>query len=394
MRTQLSHRPFSEADRHGILWRRGTWPVRWLRLPTAAPAVAAFRLPLDLTQAATVTLRMSAGERYRLWLDGDMQGTGPERGDERHWRLDAWRFDLAPGRHWLAVQVWALAEEAPVWQVSIPPGLLVIGEGDWHERISSGHAPWESCALAGHHLVKQDCAFFTGPRLDLDGAQQPWGWQCGEGGDFAPAKEGAWACTQAHGAGSHLPHLVPANMPRPDGSPLPNGHAVLVDALPDGGSSPAANPAGHLEAEGLEWQGMLDGRGPVRIPAGSRRRCLVDLGEYRAAWPNLRASGDGQVHLRFAEALFSEADSKPIDGNDKGDRRHWQGRFLRGLGPNFHTVAKAQDYHALDWECGRWLEIIASAGEDPLVLHSLTLSDTAYPLDDDAALDCDDPDII
>jgi alpha-L-rhamnosidase len=385
--------PFADHDAIAILWQRGRWPVRWLPLPTAVPAAAAYRLAIDLAAPDTIRLRVTAGERYRLWIDGVEAGVGPERGDERHWRLDAYAFPLSAGRHQLAVQVWALGARAAQWQVPVPGGLLVIGEGAWHERISTGHAPWQVRALDGHDLVDQPRGFFTGPRVVIDGTVQPWGWQTGVGEGFAPARPGGpQPCAATPGTDRDLPMLVPAVMPVPTRGRLPGGMVVLVDAVAGDGPTPAADPAGHRADEAPAWQGMLDGRGSVAVPAGATRRCLIDLGTYRAAWPTLRAAGQGgRVHLHFSEGLYAAPDDQPTWGGDKGDRRQWQGRFVRGVGPAFRLTEVAHDFQPWEWECGRWVEIVAVAGPAPLTIASLTLADTSFPLADEGALTVDDP---
>ena len=392
--------PFPERDAVNI-FSRGRLPVFWLRFPALAlaPALVAYRLRLDLTEPLAAThLHVSAGERYRFFLDGVEIGTGPERGDATHWRLDAYALDLAPGTHWLAIEVWSLGALAPRWQVPVPSGLLVATDGPHHARLSTGHAAWESAVIPDVTWCEQPLAFLSGPRARISGASYPWAWTTGgDSARFHPAEVVPHEASGGRLGCEYLPpRLVPASQPRPSLAPLPNGTPVLVDASPQSdpsAPSPRTDPAEHLANEQLAWAAWLDSATPLTLPAGQARRVLIDLGTYRAAWPVLRASGHGShLRLRFAEALYETDPVTPFDGTPKGDRRVWQHRYARGLGPDFHLAATAQDYRPYEWECGRWLELTAFAGPDaPLVLHRLALHDTSYPFLDEASLASDSP---
>lgn len=392
--------PFPERDCLAV-FARGWWPLDWLAFPAATPAVAAYRLRINLAADATVRVRISAGERYRFFLDGDEIGTGPERGDVLHWRIDTYDLTLTAGSHWLAVEVWALGSRAPKWQVPVPPGLLVIGDEPFFKAVSTAHAPWEVAHLDGIQFCDQSQAFLTGPRAVVDAVKWPADWLTGGGMGFlsaAPSRRGV--CGGRAGSDFVMPRLVPARLPAPTHELLSNGTAVFVDAPPPPENPladlPAAIPSAHRADESREWQSWLEHRTPLVIPPGETRRAIIDLGTYRAVWPVLEASGrDGLVRLRFAEALYRN----PLNGdraNDrtKGHRADWSGGFLRGLGPDFHTPRDRHVFRAYEWECGRWLEISATAGaEDPLVLHRLALHDTSFPFSDEGALACDRPEL-
>jgi hypothetical protein len=388
--------PFPENDRAGV-FPRGWWPLDWLDFPAATPSVVAYRLRLDLDSAAAFRLHVSAGERYRLFVDGEEAGVGPERGDLANWRLDAYQLDLPAGPHWLAVEVSALGARAPKWQVPIPPGLLVVAEEPFAKQLSTGHAPWEAAPLEAVSFVHQAPAFFTGPRAVIVGDRYPWTWTTGGGTGFTPAPRARrGVCGGRPGSDFMPPRLVPAGLPLPSQLPLPKGSVVLVDAPPPpagpAAEQPRADPAAHLATEVPAWQAWLDHDTPLVLPRGLARRVLVDLGTYRAAWPLLLAEGaGGLVRLRFAEALHRHPrNGDPLNDHMKGDRRLWQNGLLRGLGPDFQTTPEAREFRAYEWECGRWLELTAVAGPDaPLTLRRLRLLDTSFPFVDEGSLACD-----
>src|SRR5690348_227868 len=74
------------------------WKASWVTHPTAPlrePLVLHFRRTLDLPSVpASYPVRVSADNRFILWVNGGRVGDGPARADLPHWRYE--RFDLAP----------------------------------------------------------------------------------------------------------------------------------------------------------------------------------------------------------------------------------------------------------------------------------------------------------
>src|SRR5215207_5433791 len=63
------------------------------------PEVTAYRLRFDLPQAASIRIHVSADERYQLYVDGQMEGRGPERGSDRAWFYETYDLELSAGQH-------------------------------------------------------------------------------------------------------------------------------------------------------------------------------------------------------------------------------------------------------------------------------------------------------
>jgi len=73
------------------------WKASWITHPTAPlrePLVLHFRRELTLAAVpASYLVRVSADNRFILFVNGHRVGDGPARGDLAHWRYE--RFDLA-----------------------------------------------------------------------------------------------------------------------------------------------------------------------------------------------------------------------------------------------------------------------------------------------------------
>src|SRR5215472_13946386 len=74
-----------------------TWKASWITHPTAPlrdPLVLHFRRSLTLPSVPSrYVVRVSADNRFILYVNGKRAGDGPARGDLAHWRYE--RFDLA-----------------------------------------------------------------------------------------------------------------------------------------------------------------------------------------------------------------------------------------------------------------------------------------------------------
>ena len=110
------------------------WKAAWVTHPTAPlrdPVVLHFRRTLELASVpATYTVRVSADNRFILYVNGHRVGDGPARGDLTHWRYE--RFDLAPylqaGQNLVTATVWNFGVFAPIAQMSDRTGFLLESE--------------------------------------------------------------------------------------------------------------------------------------------------------------------------------------------------------------------------------------------------------------------------
>ena len=113
------------------------WHASWVTHPTAPlrePVVLHFRRTLDLPAVpASYLVRVSADNRFILFVNGQRVGDGPARGDLTHWRYE--RFDLAPflkpGKNLITATVWNFGIYAPVAQMSDRTAFLLESDGNW-----------------------------------------------------------------------------------------------------------------------------------------------------------------------------------------------------------------------------------------------------------------------
>jgi len=162
------------------------WTAGWTTHPTAPlrePLVLHFRRTLDLPAVpASYTVRVSADNRFILFVNGHRVGDGPARGDLNHWRYE--RFDLAPylqaGQNLITATVWNWGVFAPIAQMSDRTAFFLESEATgsasintpegWMVKVEPGHHPLDRSSVS----MKEYMA--AGPGEEIDAAHYDWDW--------------------------------------------------------------------------------------------------------------------------------------------------------------------------------------------------------------------------
>ncbi|HZX01919.1 alpha-L-rhamnosidase C-terminal domain-containing protein [Kribbella sp.] len=370
------------------------WAARWIHAETGAdpsaragrPAVVGFRLRVESAEAAEVVVHVSADERYELWVDGELVGRGPSRGDVAHWAYESYRLQLPAGGHWLAARVWSLGDDAPLAQLSAGDGptFFLAAEASGLD-LDTGSADWQAAVLPGHGLRPKGAGYGCGARHVSDGRAYPWGWQTGDWPDATPAE----ACRSNR-------VLVPARLPAPVQRWFGGGRVRHVAEHPVGEPTRqrVVDPADHLEDEARDWQRLLDGTALV-LPPRMCRRVLIDLDQYVCAYPVLDLDGgrDAEVRLLWQESLYER---NPQAG--KGHRDVVEGKLFGrpgldedGIGDLFIAGGGHEQHSTLWWQSGRYVEVLVTTTTEPLTITGLRFRETHYPYEDRSRFTASDP---
>ena len=365
------------------------WPAAWVAHPQTPPDSAGvyhFRRSFDLTQRPErFIVHVSADNRYRLFLNGVPVATGPARADLMHWRFET--VDLAPhlraGRNVLSAVVWNWGEYRPVAQISHRTAFLVQGDTD-NEAIVNTGAEWKVRQNAGYDFLP-----VTGPDANgyyaaapgelVDGRDYPWGWQepAYDDSEWSVARPLTFAGDRAEGALPRGAHnwgsgaewqLVPRNIPAMEETPTRFARIRRASGI----KAPS---------------GFLRGAGDLVVPPHTRATVLLDQGHLTTAYPILEASGGGgaTLTLTYAESLFDEQ-------GQKGNRDEIEGKTIRGIRDRmvFDGGARRR-FQPLWFRTYRYVQLDAETGDEPLRLHDLHGIFTAYPFEQHAAFESDEP---
>ncbi len=363
------------------------WKASWVTHPTAPlrePLVLHFRRSLKLASVpVSYPVRVSADNRFILFVNGHRVGDGPARGDLAHWRYE--QFDLAPllqpGENLITATVWNFGIYAPTAQMSDRTAFLLESEASGDSSISTPGG-WLVEQESGQRPVPRLAKDFwiqmlSGPGEEINAAQYDWTWNSPAAAvsSWLPVASSIreWIAStdnQAYSADAdrnNLWGLVPDMLPVMEYSPTSPGEAVRTD-LPDLHRFPSST---------------------VSVPAATHVHLLLDRKTLTTAYPLLTVSGGkgARITLTYAEALYDK-------DHHKGDRDEVGDREAHGLTDSFLPDGGAhRSFEPLWWRTWRYLDLDIQTADEPLQLESLTASFTAYPFKELATFQSPDPDL-
>lgn len=349
------------------------WTAKWISYaydPNQDLGVFAFRNTLELTTVPErLAVRISADNRYKLYVNGKMVAFGPQRGDEQHWFYD--ELDLAPylkaGRNLIVALVWNFGWLAPMAQHTVRTAFVLDSSGiDLDARpylgIPALNTPgaWEVAKLdewgfAMMHSTIGDFYIDIGP-----GEKMARGVDAIGEGEFGEPYVICTAQERGAGGGGTPWMLIPRTLPsmvyekREERPQIRRGFV---------GDEPA-------------WQ-LSE---PLRLTANSR--VMLDYGELLCAYPRVTLSGSAGATLRltYAESLWN------ADGS-KGNRDRVEGKAMRGYQDEIVLVdGGPTTFEPLWWRTYRYLMIETDQAVD-LVVDAF---ETGYPLEVESSFEADD----
>jgi len=375
------------------------WKAAWITHPTAPlrePLVLHFRRTLDLPSVpAAYTVRVSADNRFILYVNGHRVGDGPARGDLAHWRYE--RFDLAPflqrGRNLITATVWNFGVYAPLAQMSDRTAFIVESEAVGPTGISTPEG-WLVEEEPGHRPLDRTSVTFktymaAGPGEEIDASKYDWSWNSDTpGANWVPAASpmrdsifvGVQLAHSADTTGDNPWGLIPDTLPHMEYAATTPGKTVRLMYGDEFNNITA-------QTEGTPFAPFPDKS--VSVRANQHVHYLLDRKALTTAYPELVVSGGKGSHiiLTYSEALYDNQ-------GHKGDRDEVANRIARGLTDSFlPDGGQHRVFIPLWWRTWRYLDLDITTGSDPLTLESLKAYFTAYPFEERAKFESGDPDL-
>jgi alpha-L-rhamnosidase len=377
------------------------WHASWITHPTAPlrePIVLHFRRMVAFNAIpSSYVVRVSADNRFILYVNGKRVGDGPARGDLTHWRYET--FDLAPylkaGDNAITATVWNFGVYAAVAQFSDRTAFLLESESTGEQGISTPEN-WQVEIEPGHIALDRSSVSFkeymaAGPGEEIDASKYDWTWN-GEhvargrwvdAGD--PMRDSIYpGNNRAHSAGTVGDNpwgLVPDGLPHMEYTETSPGEIVRTQE--PGGSNlpmlPSFNP-------------------PSSLWPHSHYRILLDRKTLTTAYPELTVSGGKgtTIKLTYTEALYDKnnhkGDRDEISYTDADGKKNL--REALGLTDIFlPDGGQHRTFEPLWWRTWRYLDLDITTGDEPLQLESLKAFFTAYPFEEKAKLTTPDADL-
>lgn len=370
-----------------ISGRGEPWRAHWITAPGASrhdAGVFRFRRSFDIQAIPhKFNVRVSADNRYRLFINGHEVSSGPARGDLANWRYET--VDIAqhlrPGRNVLAALVWNWGNDRPLAQISHRTGFLLQADDPWGAMLDTGSA-WKVQVDTAYRFDRvrppgSGDFYAAAPGETMNARMNPWGWEQLEFDDAqwpsavpSIGLVGESGSSQAAGADpfgwAGDWQLVPRELPTPENS--------------------VQQFARLRWAKGIEASsGFLGAEGDLIVPAHSRVSLLLDQDRITLGYPVLRASGGAgaEAVLTYAESLF-DSEGK------KGNRNDVEGKTIRGLRDKFmFDGGNNRTFKTLWLRAWRYVQIDVTTAENPLRIHDFHSVFSAYPMTQRAQFDSD-----
>jgi len=356
---------------------------RWVTHPAAQaadprkPIVLQFRRELEFRRVPSQAIvKVSADNRYVLFVNGRRVDSGPARGDLAHWRYR--EVDLAPflrsGRNVIAAQVWNDGAAAALSQISAKSGFVLtateasLGKlldtgSTWRVRIDSSRSITPG-ALQLARAVGQGKYYAAAPPEVHDAAARQNDWMA------ATTVAADWVdSVDAVLPGQTAPWVLVADrLPPMRYDLLPGGKLVRAEGL-----APSRFPAA-----------------AITIPANTSATLLVDAGAVQAAYPTLTVSGGrgAEITLTYSEALYG------ADKNYLSNRAQVTGGQVLGLTDTFRPDGTSNSvFQPFWWRSWRFVELRVKTTGEPLLLKQFTRYATGYPFSQRARFASSDPEL-
>ncbi|AXB80347.1 alpha-L-rhamnosidase C-terminal domain-containing protein [Novosphingobium sp. P6W] len=342
------------------------------------PVVLHFRRTISLSdKPVSFPVRVSADNRFILYVNGTRVASGPSTGDVAHWReqsVDLARW-LKQGANVVAAVVWngvkplnlspnptpeqrkaaegtaLFTQTAPNFQQSVATGFRLIGEGA-AKRLSTSEAGWRVRRDKGHsfengwrQVLKGGFFYVAGHPEIIDARLADFNWN-------GPKETGSgWSDA----------------IPAPDASK----RNLVADKLP--AQTYAATSAGTVVRSDLVG-GLAFPERAVTVPPNRKVKLLIQRDAMISAYPRLDVTGGAgsKITLTWSEALY-DAKLKKADRAVVGDRN------VFGIHDTFLPDGNARSFETLWWRTWRYAEIAVETKDQPLVLKELRAYETGYP---------------
>lgn len=347
--------------------------AEWI-IPQEDDGVFYFRKVIELESVpASFVVHVSADARYKLYVNEKQVCWGPAVGDIENWNYET--VDLAPflikGKNIIASQVWNHGLRNGARQISLRTAFIMQGESN--SLIVNTDKSWKVCKDPGYFGVSITDAiagggYIAGGTDSIVAEMCPWGW------NMLNFDDSTWNFANEIGKGNHagldtwkgtMWKLKPREIP-----PMEQ----KVEKIP-----------AILEVKGIPVPDNM-GKPQFVIPADTHAEILLDNRNMTMGFPQLSISGGkgGIIKIRYQESLFDS-------NNLKGNRNQWQGKTMKGCYDVFVADGAERNFEPLWLRVFRYLKISIDTKAEPLTINDFYNVFTAYPLQQKASFNAQDP---
>ncbi|WP_041327265.1 family 78 glycoside hydrolase catalytic domain [Robiginitalea biformata] len=352
------------------------WTAQWITLPNSdneKSALYHFRKSINMESIPeSYKVHISADNRYKLYVNGQLVSVGPYWGDIENWNYETVELApyLKPGKNVLSAEVWNEAELRPVAQFSYKTALILQHADSLYKGVNT-NSGWK---------VREDLSYTAKP-------QQVRGYYAAGAGDAIDFNKKIQGWKRVDFDDSSWESATPVFATEVSGFGFRQrpGWKLVPTILPSL-ELREERFANVRKSEGVRVPpGFPTSATPVRIPANSSAKILLDQGHLTNAYPTLRFSGgDGaQILITYAEGLYDAEGAK-------GNRDVIEGKTISGRRDSLISGGMAnQEFTTLTYRTFRYVELDIKTRAEPLVIEDIYGTFTGYPFEMKATLRTD-----
>lgn len=356
--------------------RAGLWKAQWITSPSAPQrdiVVLHFRKVIEIPRAPEhFVVHVSADSQFILCVNQHEVGRGPARSDLAHWKYETYDLSafLRPGRNEIAATVWSLGVSTGA-QISDRTAFVLRGDSS-EESVADTDTSWEVEEDKGVQTLPtppdiRRFYYVAEPAERIDGSLFDWFWN-------DAASRGKWEKAAPIGNASERGAVLQNN----NWQLMPNSLPAMQMEL---------TPVGRVvRASGVEPPANFPGAG-FEIPTHATVSLLLDQSHLTTAYPELTVSGGAKstIRLTYAEALV---DSQGV----KGNRNEIAGKHIVGIFDEFlPDGSEKRPFVPLAWRTWRYLQLDVNTADQPLRIEDLRSWFTAFPFEERARFQSDEP---
>lgn len=349
------------------------WDAKWIHVPETGannPGLYLFRKALNLeTVPQEFEVRVSADNRYKLYVNEMLVALGPAWGDINHWNYDS--IDLASylkeGENIISAEVWNEGNLRAVGQFSYRTGLILQGTNDDTKALNTNET-WKCIEDKSYTPIRQSVSGYyaagAGDKIDMNLAEKRWQslnfddskWEQAKP-VFEQAQRGMGFNTQGGWV------LTPSIAPQMEMTK----QRLSSTRRSEGVSIPSSFPAKKVA---------------IAIPANTTASLLLDQSFLTNAYPTFIFSGgkNSTIVITYSEGLYDK-------DRAKNNRNEIEGKTISGRQDTIISNGKQnQNFITLSWRTYRYVELKVETKDSPLVIEDFYGNFTGYPFEMNAKL--------
>ncbi|MCP4442216.1 MAG: alpha-L-rhamnosidase [Aureispira sp.] len=366
------------------------WKAKWITHPEILGkeiGLYFFKRLISLeTLPKDFIINISADNRYKFYVNGQLVCNGPARGNLLKWRYET--VDIASyltkGQNVIAVEVWNFSELRPMAQFTVQTGLIIQGNTAQEEIINTNQE-WKVMRDAAHSfypILGLTKYYVTGPGELFTCDKYVWQWQDAhfENEEWLNARELEEGKTiRSIGDYGNIPTyaLYPSEIPLMESKKQFLGRIRKCEGIDDASS-------------------LLTEEGELVVAKNCSVSILLDQEILTNAYPKiLFGKGKGsQIKMTYAESLFEVAikDGKEEITRHKGNRNEIEGKKIKG---HYDCIVVdgglARFYGPLWWRTFRYIQLDITTQDEPLYIQQFYSLFTGYPLVEQATFSSNNP---